>query len=187
MLIHTAARAPTLGAGRLVCVDGPAGSGKTTLAAAIVAAADGLQPPRIVHMDDLYDGWDGLDRLTDQLDALLTPLSSGRPGGYRRYDWDAGRYAETHVVRPGPLLVLEGVGAGCAAYAGLSTVLVWVEAPPGLRLERGLERDGVQLQERWRRWMHDESVHFELEGTRARADLQVDGSGARPVVVRGSS
>ncbi len=29
------ARPPTLGVGRLVCVDGPAGSGKTTLAAAL--------------------------------------------------------------------------------------------------------------------------------------------------------
>ena len=35
MLALAASRPPTLGAGRLVCVDGPAGSGKTTLARAL--------------------------------------------------------------------------------------------------------------------------------------------------------
>ena len=37
---HTLARPPTLGAGRLVCVDGPAGSGKTSLADAVARRTD---------------------------------------------------------------------------------------------------------------------------------------------------
>ena len=39
VLALAASRPPSLGAGRLVCVDGPAGSGKTTLAAALLAFA----------------------------------------------------------------------------------------------------------------------------------------------------
>ena len=38
VLAHAAAQPPLLGEGRLVCVDGPAGSGKTTLAAAVAEA-----------------------------------------------------------------------------------------------------------------------------------------------------
>lgn len=166
-------RPATLGSGRLICVDGPAGSGKTTLAAAI---GDRAVAP-VVHMDSLYDGWEGLPRVSDQLDALLLPLAVDEAGHYLRYDWDLEQYVETVTVRPGPLLVLEGVGSGSRAHAGLCTLLVWVEAPADLRLARGLERDGVLLEDRWRQWMHDETEHFGREDTRARADLLVDGTG----------
>lgn len=170
-------RPATLGAGRLVCVDGPAGSGKTTLAAALAR----LEPrSRVIHMDDLYDGWDGLPRLTDQLEPLLRPLASGAPGSYRRYDWLAGEYAETVTVEPVPLLVLEGVGSGSRAHADLTTVLTWVWAPSDLRLRRGLERDGSALAGRWRQWMLDEDALFVREETARRADLFVDGAGEDP-------
>ena len=170
-------RPPTLGSGRLLCVDGPAGSGKTTLAAAVAALRPGTP---VIHMDDLYDGWDGLPRLSDQLEALLRPMARDRPGCYRRYDWHAGRYAETLTVPPGPLLVLEGVGSGSRTHADLTTALAWVSAPADLRLRRGLERDGAALADRWRQWMADEAAHFDLDGTRARAHLLVDGTGLTP-------
>jgi uridine kinase len=169
-------RRPTLGEGRLLCVDGPAGSGKTTLAGRIGALADAP----VVHLDDLYDGWDGLPRVGDQLATLLTPLARGEAGSYRRYDWDAGAYAGTVTVAPAPLLVLEGVGAGLAAYSSLVGVLVWVEAPAALRLERGLARDGAAVEPHWRRWTVAEAEHFAVDRTRERADLLVDGTGRRP-------
>ena len=177
-------RPPTLGAGRLVCVDGPAGSGKTTLASAVAALRPGTP---VIHMDDLYDGWEGLPHLTDQLSGLLRPLSTGEPGTYRRYDWHAGRYAETVTVTPGPLLVLEGVGSGSRTHADLTTALAWVWAPAGLRLRRGLERDGEALADRWHQWMVDEGRYLAQEQVEARADLLVDGTGLTPPRLRTSS
>ena len=174
-------RPPTLGDGRLVCVDGPAGSGKTTLAASVAGRRPGA---RVVHMDDLYDGWDGLPRLTAQLTGLLRPLARGTAGSYRRYDWLAGRYAETVTVPPGPLLVLEGVGSGSRDHADLVTVLAWVEAPADLRLRRGLERDGAAMADHWRRWAIDEQALFRREATAERADLLVDGTGVTPPMPR---
>jgi len=169
-------RPPSLGAGRLVCVDGPAGSGKTTLAAAL---ADAAGAP-VVHMDDLYPGWDGLPRVTDQLEGLLRPLSAGRAGRYRRYDWHRGAFAEEVEVPPAELLVLEGVGSGSRVVADLVTVLVWVEAPYDLRMRRGLERDGDAFAPYWHAWAEAEREHFATEGTRDRADLVVDGTGDGP-------
>ncbi len=171
-LLHLArSRPPTLGAGRLIAIDGPAGSGKTTLAAAVAAQAPGAL---VLHLDDLYDGWQGLPRVADQLAALLEPLGHGTPSSYRRYDWSAGRYAETMPVAPSELLVLEGVGSGVSRVAPLVTALAWVEAPAEVRLRRGLHRDGEAVRPQWERWQVDEAVLFAREETRRRADLVID-------------
>ncbi len=175
-------RQPTLGDGRLVRIDGPAGSGKTTLAAEVAALVAGAQ---VVHMDNLYAGWSGIDHaVTAQLDSILLPLAEGRPGRYRRFDWVADEFAEEHVVEPGPLLVLEGVGSGTRAHADLGTVLVWVDAPHDLRMTRGIDRDGEAFRVQWEAWAQSEQVLFEREGTRSRADMLVDGTGvAEPLVI----
>ncbi|WP_245927416.1 4-amino-4-deoxy-L-arabinose transferase [Nocardioides silvaticus] len=174
-------RRPTLGDTRLVAIDGPAGSGKTTLAARVVD----LEPEaRLVHMDDLYDGWQGLGSVSRQLSTLIRPLALRKPGFYRRYDWLRGEFAETVDVEPPPLLVLEGVGSGGAELDTLITVLVWVTAPRPLRRERGLARDGEAIAPHWDGWMRQEDAHFAGQRTAERADLVVDGTGARPAVRR---
>ena len=176
-------RAPTLGAGRLVCVDGPAGSGKTTWAAGIAGGFDRLNHrggAHVVHLDDLYAGWSGLAEVDAQLSGLLLPLAEGRSGSYRRYDWPTERYAEQVVVEPVPLLVLEGVGAGSSRFAGLVTVLVWVEAPREVRMRRGLDRDGEAFAPHWEQWASDEAALFARERTRDRADLVVDSTAPYP-------
>jgi uridine kinase len=158
---------------RLVCVDGPAGSGKTTMAADVEAAATARHvSARVVHMDDLYAGWGGLAAAPGTVARdLVGPLREGRPGGYRRYDWVTARFAEWVEVPPVPLLVLEGVGSGSPAYADAVTLLVWVEAPQEVRLARGVARDGERLRRRWEAWQSDEERHFARASTRDRADM----------------
>jgi uridine kinase len=174
-------REPTLGSTRLVSVDGPAGSGKTTLARSLVALSPGA---RLVHMDDLYEGWTGLPAVSSQLNTIVRPLAMGRPGCYRRYDWLRGEFAETVDVEPSELLVLEGVGSGAAELAAHVTVLVWVTAPRALRRARGLARDGEELTPQWDSWMRQEDEHFASQRTAERADVVVDGTGVRPAYVR---
>lgn len=170
MLDLVDARAATLGAGRLICIDGPAGAGKTTLAAQVAELASAA---RIVHMDDLYEGWGGLPTIAVQLAGLLGPLAEGRPGSYRRYDWLRGEYAETVTVEPTPLLVLEGVGSGSSETAGLASVLVWLDAAYDVRMRRGIERDGDAFAPYWGAWAAAEAEHFARERTRERADLHL--------------
>lgn len=167
-----------LGPVRLVCVDGPAGSGKSTTAAALTAAAG--DTAAVVHLDDLYDGWTGLEgSLWPRLAAqVLEPLRRGRPGRFQRYDWATGRFADWVDVPVPGLLVLEGCGAARRAADEVATLRVWVEAPVDLRLERGLARDGVESRPQWERWMVDEAAHFARERTRERADVRLDAFGA---------
>ena len=80
---------PTLGAGRLVCIDGPAGSGKTTLAAAVADAR--RAGARVVHMDDLYEGWSGLPARRRPARRRCCARWPRAAGCYRRYDWLARR------------------------------------------------------------------------------------------------
>jgi uridine kinase len=172
---------PTLGTGRLVCVDGPAGSGKTTLAAALDRGfRDALAPGgrvRVVHMDDVYDGWAGLTSgMATVAGSIVGPLRAGRPGGYRRYDWHRATFAERVVVEPGDVLVVEGVGSGGSAYDDVITCLVWVDTPSDVRLSRGLARDGEQLRAHWSTWRTREDAMFARERTRERADLVVEGT-----------
>ncbi len=161
----------------LVVVDGPAGSGKTTLAAQLT---DALGPAPTVHQDDLYEGWEagpdgGAARLAQW---VLTPLAAGRRARYRRYDWPSGEYAEWHDVPSSAYLVIEGCGAGARAVDALDRLLVWVEADDAERLRRGLARDGADEREHWLRWMVAEEAHYARERTRERADVRIDGFGA---------
>jgi uridine kinase len=182
LLVEAALRRPPgLGRTRLVCVDGPAGSGKTTLAAALVEAAKAAVPDAatvLLHMDDFYEGWSGLnEELSRRLERdVLAPLLEGRTGRYHRYDWHRGRFAEAHDVPVADLLLLEGCGSGAARYATASRLLIWVEAPREIRVRRGVERDGADVLPHWGAWMADEERHFARQRTRERADVLVDGT-----------
>ncbi|MBO0900564.1 uridine kinase [Cellulomonas sp. zg-ZUI22] len=171
---------PRLGRVRLVCVDGPAGSGKTTTAAR-VAALVGETGARVavVHLDDLYDGWGGLEgTLWPRLSAqVLEPLRRGLPGRFQRYDWSAGAFTDWVDVPVPDVLVVEGCGSARRAVDGFVSVRVWVCAPDDVRLARGLARDGEAARAHWTAWMADERAHFERERTRERADVRLDGDG----------
>jgi uridine kinase len=169
---------PTLGESRLVCVDGHAGSGKSTLGEAVRDLASETGTSDLVHLDDLLDGWEGLPQVAETLHrGVLVPIAEGHDGRYLRYDWHRARFAEEHVVQPVDLLVVEGVGSGATAYSSLVTTLVWVDAPADLRLARGLARDGEALRPHWLRWKNAEESLFRRERTRERADVIVDGTG----------
>ncbi|WP_299445466.1 AAA family ATPase [uncultured Phycicoccus sp.] len=170
VLTQLSAAAPRCGAVRVVAVDGPSGSGKTTLAKALVEA---LSCP-VVHMDELFPGWDGLAEAVPLLvDQVLLPLSRGERARYRVWDWDADTWGGTREVEPGPLLVVEGCASSAGPAGDLAAVRVWVEAPPSERMRRGLARDGETYRPHWERWAAQEAALFTADGTRARADVVV--------------
>lgn len=170
-----------LGPVRLVSIDGPAGSGKTTTASLVAREAAELgATAAVLHLDDLYEGWAGLEgSLWPRLSAqVLEPLRRGRPGRYQRYDWPSGAFAEWVDLEVPELLVLEGCGSGRREVDPLAVLRVWVEAPADLRLERGLARDGADAREHWVTWMSGEAEHFARERTRERADVRLDAFGS---------
>lgn len=171
------ARPATLhGRCRVVGIDGPAGSGKTRLAAEVASGVevDG-DVVEVIHLDDLYDGWRGVLSVGPTTEALLRALDDSGVATYRRYDWHREAYAEEHRVELPDLLVLEGVGCCHPAYGDLLTLCVWVDAPRDLRLRRGLDRDGEHLREQWLQFLLDEAEVHARDRTREHADIVVDG------------
>jgi uridine kinase len=170
---------PRLGEVRLVCIDGPAGSGKTTFAGRLTDALG--DSAVLVHLEDLYAGWTLTGAVARLSAGVLRPLAEGLAGSHHRYDWGAERFADEPVVVPVPrVLVVEGCGSSPRPLDGWTTLRIWVEAPAPMRLSRGLARDGEDLAGHWRRWQESEARHFATEDTRARADVRVDGAAPCP-------
>lgn len=167
-----------LKSGRLICIDGPAGAGKTTLGRAVADSAPPDRSVSLVHLDDLYEGWEqDLSQVGPMLlERLVGPLAAGLPAGYRRYDWLSSSYAEWVMLPPSDLVILEGVGAGHPVLAEFRATLVWVHAVPGLCLARGLARDGEGMRDQWLDWQRREAEYFELFAIEQQADVVWDTS-----------
>jgi hypothetical protein len=107
------------------------------------------------------------------VDGVIRPLLRGEPGRYRRMEWRDGVPAlgAEVVVEPTEVLVVEGVSAGRRAATPWLSRLVWVEADDAL--ERAVARDGEASRADLVRWKDFELGWFQVDGTRARADLIV--------------
>lgn len=165
-----ASAAPRAGGSRVVAVDGRSGSGKTSLAARL---SDRLRAPT-VSLEDLYGGWDGLERGIDLLvSAVLEPLAAGRAARVPRYDWIAREWAPPVVLEPPDALIVEGVGAGASRAASFESLLVWLEVPASVRKRRALDRDGETFAPYWDQWAAQEDAMLARERTQDRADIVI--------------
>jgi uridine kinase len=171
-LVDIALAAP--GPVRLVGVDGCGGAGKSTFAARLARAAGDVP---VVHTDDFASfeeptqWWPRFGR------DVVAPLIAGEPVSFAPYDWVARRPSGSLVtVPPAPLVVIEGVGALRQAWRDRLALRVWVETPRGLRLERGLARDGAHMASFWEWWMAAEDDYVAAERPEIGADVVVDGA-----------
>lgn len=158
----------------VVTFDGPAGSGKSSLARLV---ADRLDAP-VVHLDDLLPGWDGLPAAPALLTTqVLVPLARGERAAFRRFDWHAGEFAELVPVQAADFLVVEGVASSVGVARAYADVRVWLEAAHDVRMQRGLARDGDGFAGHWEAWAAQEARIFEADGTAAHAHLRLQTDG----------
>ena len=155
---------------RIVAIDGLGGAGKTSLARRLAAE---LGAP-VVQTDDFAAWNDPVDWWPRLIEQALVPLAVGRPARFVPTSWD-GAPQEEVVVEPAEFVVLEGVTASRQVFRPYLSYAVWVEAPPDLRLARGLERDGEQARALWQAWMAAEDEYVTREGPAERADRVVRG------------
>ncbi|GAB3498489.1 AAA family ATPase [Flexivirga lutea] len=153
----------------VLAIDGRSGSGKTTLAAAVCAA---LGDACVIHLDDIYPGWDGLAATPPLLVAqVLVALRRGEPATYRRFDWEQGTFADALTVPRTRFVVVEGAGSSVGIARRYADVRVWLEAATSVRRRRGLDRDGEAYAPHWQRWADQEDAVFGADRTRDHAHL----------------
>lgn len=129
----------------VVAIDGYSGSGKSTLAAALAQLVNGWQ---VLHLDDWYPGWDGLEAGADIARRIAADLRGGRASSYEAWDWENGATGATIRVPLAPTII-----EGCGAIEAEADLVIWI-ADPGEdeRRNRALARDGQTYAPHWQRW-----------------------------------
>jgi pantothenate kinase len=166
----------------IVLIDGRAGSGKSTFARLLQDQVfeETRQSPKIIHMDDLYPGWEGLTQGSlYMVEQILKPLTQNAKAQWQRWDW-------TNSVRGGTdpgngwrefdghnLLIVEGCGAVTAPSAELADLTIWIEAPRQIRRERFEARDRGVFSNFWASWSAQEDEFYQEQRSEQLCELTV--------------
>jgi uridine kinase len=150
----------------VLLIDGRAGSGKSTLADEVQNEFFklGESAPRVIHLDDLYPGWDGLQLGVEYLQrAILNPLGRREVAHYQLFDWAAGERREWREFAGGTPLIIEGCGAINRNSIESADLSVWLEESEETRKERWLGREGNDVH--WAQWAAQELDFYAREGS----------------------
>ena len=159
-----------------LAIDGVAGSGKTTLASRLCGDLKNCQ---VVHMDDLYEGWN--DPLSQRLTAkvlreLIEPFNQQIPIRYQKFDWILNRFDKFEDLKTSNILILEGVGSGQREFRKYLSKTIWVEYDPSQGFDRVIARDGEGIRGEMVNFLLDQNKHFIAELTKNASDYTISGA-----------
>jgi uridine kinase len=166
----------------VVLIDGRAGSGKTTLAKLVQESlfANGLPVPRVLSMDELYPGWEGLRQGAAYLvDKVLLPISQNRSAHWQNWDWEQQRRGGPDIgnghrsFEPGGILIVEGCGSLSEASKSLSNLSIFIERSEADRKKAISERDGDRFDAYWEIWLAQEQEFYQSEASDQIADIRI--------------
>ena len=178
-LLELSSKVPT----PVVLIDGRAGSGKSLFASKLAENyfAENRQTARIVRLDDLYPGWEGLVAGSVYArEKILEPISAGKKASWQIWDWDKSSRGASNEAgngfrefSGGTALILEGCGALSKASAPLASLTIWIAADDATRRKRFTERDGGRFDEHWGVWAAQEEEFYEAEKSQGLAELVI--------------
>ena len=159
----------------LLAIDGPAGAGKTTLAAKLEAEYSAHSTVRTIHMDDLYNGWDDAlgQSLTDTLHTITSAYLSGVTCTIKIFNWHLMKFDREEIIVPTDCLILEGVGAAQAVVRNAGATTYWLDIDAETGLKRVLTRDGAHIEKQMRQWQIQQSIHFDVDQTRENCEFKL--------------
>ncbi|MCQ2457379.1 MAG: AAA family ATPase [Clostridia bacterium] len=163
----------TAGTGRrMITIDGPCASGKTTLADRLAAVFDAA----VVHTDDFVvphamktkerlavpGGNCDDERLAGE---VAEPFKNGESVRYRRYDCAADRLLDEETLPDCRLLILEGCYCNLPSVRRYADLRLFVSAPEKTRMERLKKRETPESLRRFgEMWIPLENAYFSAFG-----------------------
>lgn len=164
---------------KIVVIDGPAGSGKTTLAKSL---SELLGNCPIIHMDEIYDGWENAlspKTFSNLTNWIIKPLFENRSIEFTKYDWHLEKRNEKVVIKLPKVLIIEGVGSSSSEISEHTCLKLWIEVNKEIGISRVLTRDGLEIEEQMKKWQTLESKFFIENNSKEYSDIWIDGD---PVV-----
>lgn len=167
----------------VVLIDGRAGSGKSTFARLLQDQVfqQTKQSPKVIHMDDLYPGWEGLAAGSlYMVEQILKPLRLTGKAQWQRWDWANNKRGGTDTGNGWRefdgqnLLIVEGCGAITTQSAELADLSIWIEADRLTRKERFEARDRGVFSNLWNSWSAQEDEFFQEQRSEQLCQLTVN-------------
>jgi uridine kinase len=158
----------------IVLIDGRAGSGKSTFAESLQQQLfrDGESAPRVIHMDNIFEGWDGLALGSDYMVRfILQPLARQETAYWQDWSWVKNHRSSWREFSGGTPLIVEGCGSVTERSKEHADISIWLEASEETRRERWIQRE--RHLEKFDFWAAQELDFYAREKSQSLADLVI--------------
>ena len=158
----------------IVLIDGRAGSGKSTFAESLQQQLfrDGESAPRVIHMDNIFEGWDGLALGSDYMVRfILQPLARRETASWQDWSWVKNQRSSWREFSGGTPLIVEGCGSLTERSKEHADISIWLEASEETRRERWIQRE--RHLEKFDFWAAQELDFYAREKSQSLADLVI--------------
>ena len=160
----------------LIGIDGVGGAGKTTLSESL---KENLADVSIVQLDDFYSPELNRADRDRVLEQVFLPLENAADAKYQIFDWRSNTLTDWFTIKPGGIVIVEGVSALHSDFAEKYDFRVWINCSPEVGFRRGVERDkvrdGVDNTDKWQNiWMPQEKEYIESQKPQLRADYIIN-------------
>jgi uridine kinase len=157
-----------------ILIDGRAGSGKSTFAESLQQQLfrDGESAPRVIHMDNIFEGWDGLALGSDYMVRfILQPLARRETASWQDWSWVKNQRSSWREFSGGTPLIVEGCGSLTERSKEHADIAIWLEASEEVRRERWIQRE--RHLEKFDFWAAQELDFYAREKSQSLADLVI--------------
>jgi uridine kinase len=157
----------------IIAIDGPAGAGKTTLASTLALALAQNFSVTVIHMDDLYAGWEGAlgQELTKSLTWIVSCHKAKKDLSFAPFNWSTNNFDATRHLPSTSLLILEGVGSSQMAIEDFLATSIWLDLDAEVGFQRVIQRDGEHISQAMKIWLDHQRQHFESDRTKERSEF----------------
>ena len=158
----------------IVLIDGRAGSGKSNFAEDLQQQLfrDGESAPRVIHMDNIFEGWEGLALGSDYMVRfILQPLARQETASWQDWSWVKNQRSSWREFSGGTPLIVEGCGSLTERSKEHADISIWLEASEETRRERWIQRE--RHLEKFDFWAAQELDFYAREKSQSLADLVI--------------